>query len=1590
MQTTERVCQSDISESKGIEEAGKGEADVHTLSIALHEKEIEEAEKDKGKSEGMEVNLEVGISLEPDNDSPTIDRNVKHVEGDVLLPGDNKLSAEESDLVHEVEPPFRSSDVDGKVEKVETATEDLKGKLVSQSDDTFTFKVGTKSVPSGKSADASSDLSNSVLMDKNAGCWKPFQISQPSGEIQDIASTAIKTGEVQSKTFQENAINNGTRNAAVTEMHSTAQEEGNAGCSVVKAKPMPDGGKGGHTDTVKESDKKSTSHNPKSFESQTASLCTVAGVCSVPISSGNHPISMGARQEQKSTSAGPTDISTKFHSSTPVQTSTLPDLNATVVPASLLFQQPFTDSQQVQLRAQILVYGSLIQGSLPEESLMITAFADIGGDGGRSVWENAWHIAADRVHRKGFLNSSEMPAHISGSSTPSAIPSKIAEGMKTPNPSAIVNVTDSRNSPVLGMRSADLGVSRSHSLQSRVAGTPNTGRVGSKNTPAAIMSPPRPVALSSPVWGMSTPVNEGMQGFNIPRSLHIDPHQMTAARHLYQSPPLGHYPPTGSTTPWLSHPSFPGPWITPNQGTLSESGLPFPTFAVPEVTQETPNSRRTSAPSCVPYTQTTPLAPPFSTVVGAATVHTSTNVNTDTLKGSMGVGRQSSSEQKTRKRKKSRVSEEIVQTGGLTPSGVQVTPVTSISTRPLSSMAVSSPGSSMVVSTNPAQEAYAGGNSSALFVAGTSTPNIPSVSHYQIISRGEVEQRVIFSEETSSRIEQAKLNAEDAASVAATAVKHSQAIWSQLAAQKNSGLVSDCEAKLASAAVAAAAAASVAKAAAAAAKVASDAAVQAKLMASEALNSGSKADAVHSSEVGLLEGSQRHCHSIIAAAREAAKKRVEAASAATKRAQNLDAVVRAAELAAQAVSQAGAVVAMGDPIPLTLSTLLEAGAEGYWKLVNQATSTQKHDNVQNETQPPEEMVTRVAEKSVKHLKSKDKKDVSKKETVRTAKEGMKAPATGLSDQVEKDCTQTSDSSHRASMPADKHLDARKDNQVFNAVQTAVSVSEAENGPREAVVAPEAEPVTESCKKAVFLKSNEIKEGSFVEVVSDEEGLRGVWFSAKVLSLKDGKAFVRYDELLSDEGPGQLRECIPLEGEHGQAPRIRMAHPMTVIKFEGTRKRRRAAMGNYVWSVGDRVDAWIRDGWWEGIVMGKSEDDESKLTVHFPGEGDTTIIKAWNLRPSLVWKDGQWVEWTNLKAQKDGAHEDDLPSEKRQKLDKHEIQGEGKGKEKLQKIPNLEEGKKVQELTAVMSSGKDKSFAVMRSTMDGGSSTGIKANQTGLQKEGSKVVSGVPKPTKKRKFMDVSKHYVSDRTGRISPEGKTSSKFDKALISHNHGGLRTTNRVEDRKPKKTMIFKSKELKSDKGQDGQSKTRKGKDKSSVANPTASKESLGHDLGLSGTLSIMIDGNSKMSRRNVLGGGHLPGAQKSDDAPYLSTAKESMARKASPSTKVKASSATESEQGSKGKQSSASDNSSLNVEKAASRQEVTKDKIPGKAATDNMEPRRSNRRIQPTSRLLEGLQSSPTAVKSLSSSFSHEKGVKAQSKASSTVPKGLNSMI
>ena len=61
-----------------------------------------------------------------------------------------------------------------------------------------------------------------------------------------------------------------------------------------------------------------------------------------------------------------------------------------------------------------------------------------------------------------------------------------------------------------------------------------------------------------------------------------------------------------------------------------------------------------------------------------------------------------------------------------------------------------------------------------------------------------------------------------------------------------------------------------------------------------------------------------------------------------------------------------------------------------------------------------------------------------------------------------------------------------------------------------------------------------------------------------------------------QGSEQLKEWVPLEVEGNKVPRVRFAHPLTTMGFEGTRKRHRMAVTDYSWSNGDRVDVRMQD------------------------------------------------------------------------------------------------------------------------------------------------------------------------------------------------------------------------------------------------------------------------------------------------------------------------------------------------------------------------------------------------------------------------------
>ena len=458
-------------------------------------------------------------------------------------------------------------------------------------------------------------------------------------------------------------------------------------------------------------------------------------------------------------------------------------------------------------------------------------------------------------------------------------------------------------------RNSDLPPKQS-AVQGKVISSP-LGRTNSKATPP-IVNPLIP--LSSPLWSLSTLGlgSDSLQTSALARDSVVDYPQAITPLHPYQTTPVRNF--LGPNTPWITQTPLRGPWIaspTPapdNTTHISASPVSDTIKLGPIKASQPPSSSIKNVTSGLPTSS-----------AGLQTIFAGTSSLLDA--NNMAVSpAQHSSDPKPKKRKKVVVSEDFGQRAlqSLAPA---VTSHTS------TSVAVVAPVGNVPIT--------------------TVEKSVVSVS--PLVDQSNNDQNVekrIMSDESLMKVKEARGHAEQASALSTAAVNHSLELWNQLDKHKNSGLMPDIEAKLASAAVAAAAAAAIAKAAAAAANVASNAALQAKLMADEALLSSGYDNSSQSNQISLSDGTNNlgkatpasilnganganSPGSVIVAAKEAVKRRVEAASAATKRAENMDAIVKAAELAAEAVSQAGKIVSMGDP--MTLSQLVEAGPEGCLK-----------------------------------------------------------------------------------------------------------------------------------------------------------------------------------------------------------------------------------------------------------------------------------------------------------------------------------------------------------------------------------------------------------------------------------------------------------------------------------------------------------------------------------------------------------------------------------------------------------------------------------------------------------------------------------
>ncbi|KAI4364651.1 hypothetical protein MLD38_020711 [Melastoma candidum] len=131
-------------------------------------------------------------------------------------------------------------------------------------------------------------------------------------------------------------------------------------------------------------------------------------------------------------------------------------------------------------------------------------------------------------------------------------------------------------------------------------------------------------------------------------------------------------------------------------------------------------------------------------------------------------------------------------------------------------------------------------------------------------------------------------------------------------------------------------------------------------------------------------------------------------------------------------------------------------------------------------------------------------------------------------------------------------------------------------------------------------------GGAVEVSSADEGFRGSYYSATVVSYtpKSSKYVVSFDKLFQDEsGTRPVTEEV-------EPSQLRPLPPAELSKDEGD------------FEEGEKVEASWNDGWWVGEVvkcMGKG-----RYKVGF-GEKEKRVFKKGKVRRHWEWVDGSWVD-----------------------------------------------------------------------------------------------------------------------------------------------------------------------------------------------------------------------------------------------------------------------------------------------------------------------------------------------------------------------------
>lgn len=137
-------------------------------------------------------------------------------------------------------------------------------------------------------------------------------------------------------------------------------------------------------------------------------------------------------------------------------------------------------------------------------------------------------------------------------------------------------------------------------------------------------------------------------------------------------------------------------------------------------------------------------------------------------------------------------------------------------------------------------------------------------------------------------------------------------------------------------------------------------------------------------------------------------------------------------------------------------------------------------------------------------------------------------------------------------------------------------------------------------------------GSGVEVVVDEEGLKGSRYGARIIRIVDAsarvptaKALVVYDHFTSEED-----EEVALE-EWVACASLRPAPPPSPPDFFEQI------------AVGDALEVWHADGWWEVTLWRAPTEEEPAYLVRSDAYSRDHTVDAAHLRPHWQFCENHW-------------------------------------------------------------------------------------------------------------------------------------------------------------------------------------------------------------------------------------------------------------------------------------------------------------------------------------------------------------------------------